>query len=76
MKPPFQQSRLQQKQQTEETHQQIQKQEDIKEFDSVEELLRYDAEQTTPPPAIAERLKDSLTREPVKPRPWWRRFFS
>jgi len=44
-------------------------------FDSVEELLRYDNLQTTPPPAIAKRLKVSLEQEPKPKRSWWQRLF-
>jgi hypothetical protein len=44
-------------------------------FDSVEELLRYDNLHTTPPPAIAERLKISLEQEPKAKRSWWQRLF-
>ena len=44
-------------------------------FDSVEELLRYDNLQTTPPPTIAERLKVSLEQEPKPKRSWWQRLF-
>ena len=44
-----------------------------REFASAEELLRHDAGQTTVPPAIAERLSQSIQKEP-KPAPsWWRR---
>jgi hypothetical protein len=44
-----------------------------KEFESVERLLRHDAAQTVVPPAIAQRLRESLN-EPSAPRPpWWRR---
>ena len=42
-------------------------------FDSVDELLRYDNLQTTPPPSIAERLKISLEQEPRPKRSWWQR---
>jgi len=45
------------------------------EFDSVEELLRYDASQTAPPAAIAERLRGSVRAEPAQKRSWWRRLF-
>ena len=45
------------------------------EFASVEDLLRYDASQVTPPPAIAERLQDSLESEPSPKRSWWRQLF-
>jgi hypothetical protein len=45
-----------------------------REFASVEELLRFDAKQTSVPPAIAERLGRSLQNEPCPPRSWWRRW--
>lgn len=45
-------------------------------FASAEEMLRYDAEHTPVPPVIAERLKESLEREPAPPRSWWQRLFS
>ena len=44
-----------------------------REFASAEELLREDASQTTVPPAIAERLSQSLQREPKPERSWWKR---
>jgi hypothetical protein len=44
-----------------------------REFASAEELLRHDAGQTTVPPAIAERLSQSLRNEPKPERSWWRR---
>ncbi len=44
------------------------------EFASVEDLLRHDARQTTPPPAIEQRLRESLRDSGDAPRrPWWRR---
>lgn len=46
-----------------------------REFASAEELLRYDAKQTTVPPAIAQRLGRSLQTEPCPPRPWWKNLF-
>jgi hypothetical protein len=42
-------------------------------FDSPEEVLRHDATQTPAPPAVAERLRDSLSEEPPPRAPWWRR---
>lgn len=46
-----------------------------REFGSVEELLRYDAKQTSVPPAVADRLQTSISQTP-KPAPsWWQRFF-
>jgi hypothetical protein len=70
-------SRLRHQQQQEQTSEQ-QTNNQIRtgqEFDSVEDLLRYDASQTTPPPAIAERLRDSLKAEPLPKRSWWQRLF-
>jgi hypothetical protein len=46
------------------------------ELASVEELLRYDAGQISVPPAVREKISDSLAREPNHSRSWWRRFFS
>jgi len=72
-------SRLQHQQQQEQTtQQQMATQGQTRaEFASPEELLRYDASQTSPPPAIAERLKASLADQPVPTlkEPWWRRLF-
>ena len=45
-------------------------------FDSVEGIIRCDAEHTPAPPAIAERLKESIAREPKPARSWWQRLFS
>jgi hypothetical protein len=44
-------------------------------FGSVEDLLRYDAAQTPPPLAVAERLAQSIAREPPRFRSWWERLF-
>jgi len=67
------------RQQTDE-QQQIQQDQQAKqaaaaqEFASVEELLRHDSLNTTVPPAIAQRLQESLNQLPPAPRPaWWRR---
>lgn len=48
----------------------------VREFSSAEELIRYDAQQTEPPPAIADRLNESIRNEPKPPQSWWRRLFS
>ena len=46
------------------------------EFDSVEKMLRHDAEHTPVPPRIAHRLEESVSKLPPPPgRAWWRRFF-
>jgi hypothetical protein len=46
-----------------------------REFASVEDLLRFDAKQTSVPPAITERLGRSLQNESVPPRSWWKNLF-
>jgi hypothetical protein len=46
------------------------------EFATVEELLRHDTLHTPVPPAIAQRLQESLNQLPASSRPpWWRRIF-
>jgi hypothetical protein len=42
------------------------------EFAAAEELIRHDAEQVELPPAIINRLTESIARE----KSWWRRWFS
>ena len=72
-------SRLQHQPQQEQTAEQqtTHREQSHREFASVEEMLRCDASQTTPPPAIAVRLEASLEKEPLPgPRQsWWRRLF-
>lgn len=43
------------------------------EFSSVEEMLRHDAIHTPVPPAIAQRLEQSVAQLPRPARSWWRR---
>jgi hypothetical protein len=52
---------------------QTQSQTSAKEFNSVEEMLRFDAKQTVVPTEVAQRLDRSLEKEPCRPRSWWRR---
>jgi hypothetical protein len=49
-------------------------QESVREFESVEAMLRHDALHTPVPPAIAARLQQSIDSLPPR-RPWWRRLF-
>lgn len=44
-------------------------------FNTVDELMRFDAADVQPPAAIAERLKRSIALEPKRPQSWWRRIF-
>ena len=45
------------------------------EFATTEDLLRYDATQTTVPPGIAQRLQKSSADLPRPGRSWWKRLF-
>jgi hypothetical protein len=47
----------------------------VREFASVEELIRHDAAQTEVPPALAEKIRETMSREPAPARPWWRRIW-
>lgn len=68
-------TRLTQHGQEQSTPQQTARQQAASEFASAEEMLRHDAAQTTVPAAVAERLQESIDREP-KPAPsFWRRLF-
>jgi hypothetical protein len=77
MEPKPSKSRLQHQQQQEQTSEQqtTSQTKTHQEFDSVEDLLRYDISRTTPPPAVAERLRASLEAESSRKRSWIRRLF-
>ena len=48
-----------------------------REFANSDDLLRFDAAQTTVPPEIGARLrKTSAGIASPSPRPWWRRMFN
>ena len=65
-----------QQQQKQETTQHAGSQQATREFSSPEELLRHDAEQIEVPRALANRVAESIAREPRPARSWWRRLFS
>lgn len=44
-----------------------------REVATVDDALRADAAQTPVPPAVTQRLNESIRQEP-KPRSWWQRF--
>jgi hypothetical protein len=67
-----QQTKLSQEQQQQATEHQTQ-QPAGREFATAEELLRYDAEHTPVPPAIAQRLKKSTGALPQPKAAWWKR---
>ncbi|MFO1497555.1 MAG: hypothetical protein U1G07_04025 [Verrucomicrobiota bacterium] len=70
-------SKLRQQQQSEQASEQRLNQgnEAAHDFESVEEMIRFDAKDHAPPAAVTERLKESIAREPAPPRSWWRRLF-
>jgi hypothetical protein len=74
MKPVSRKNKLVQHEQTAE-HGVVENRQSVREFASAEELLRFDARQTTPPPGLAGRVKDSIARESVKPVSLLRRLF-
>lgn len=47
---------------------------ETKAFQNAEEVVRADREQTQVPERVAERLADSIAREPHPQRPWWKRW--
>jgi|YelNatPaOPRAMG01_1025707.scaffolds.fasta_scaffold01338_16 hypothetical protein len=62
--------------QTEQTQaQQHLTQQPVLEFNTPEELLRYDAAQVNPPTRLARRLSESIARECKTARSWWRRLW-
>ncbi|MGZ8900344.1 MAG: hypothetical protein ACXW3Z_09640 [Limisphaerales bacterium] len=68
------QSKLRQEQREESATEHIQdisNQSEVKEFATVEELLRYDTEQNPVPATVAEKLGKSLEAEPATPRQSW-----
>ena len=45
-----------------------------REFASAEEVLRADTAQVQVPAVIAQRLNESISREPRPVSPWWKRW--
>lgn len=45
------------------------------EFATTEEMLRYDAAQTTVPGSVAQRLAQTTSELAPPSRPWWKRWF-
>lgn len=70
-------SKLRQKQQEEQTTetQQTSTFATTQDFNSVEEMLRHDGQHTTVPPAVEQRLTESIRHEPRPAKPWWQRVF-
>lgn len=49
--------------------------ETAREFATVDEMLRHDAQYTPVPPEVEDRLQQSVEQEGLRPAPWWRRLF-
>jgi len=60
----------QQQQQEEQVHTQAER---ATEFATPEEMLRHDALQTPVPPAIGQRLQQSVSQIKPLPKTWWQR---
>jgi hypothetical protein len=64
----------QEQQQVSESH--TQANQTIHEFALPEDMLRFDAKQTTVPENVVQKLSRSLQRNPPPAaRPWWKRWF-
>jgi hypothetical protein len=76
MQPDSSQSRLTQQQQQQTAGETVQSAATGTEYANVEELLRADRAQTPPPPAVEQRVRQSLAAEPASPpRSWWSRWW-
>lgn len=74
-----QKSKLESQQHEQTTEQQhAAHQTEAREFQSAEEVVRFDAAHTNVPDSVKTRLADSVAREPKPPQPksWWRRLIS
>jgi hypothetical protein len=76
MKPEYSKLRSEQEQgeQAQHTAQQS-SQNQAQEFESVEELLRYDSDQNPVPAEVGERLNASIAAEPKPAKPWYKVLF-
>ena len=77
MNPEF--SKLQQKEHQQDIHQAASQMksgsDQERQFETVEELLRFDSEQNPVPGGVAEKLNESLAKEPPPPQSWWQKLF-
>jgi len=73
MKP--EQSKFKQEEQLEQRQELSQQTQEEKVFGSVEELLRYDNEQNPVPAEVGEKVHASISAEPKRNVPWYKRFF-
>ncbi|HOB97538.1 MAG TPA: hypothetical protein PKM43_02185 [Verrucomicrobiota bacterium] len=73
MEPPPPTPRRTRQEQTVEQHHTLRSDQTALEFSNAEEMIRFDAAQTPPPPALGARVQDSVNREPRVKRSWWMR---
>ena len=45
------------------------------ELETVDDLIRYDRDQTKLPERLKERLEDSIPKQRTERKPWWQRWF-
>lgn len=57
------------------TNQHSRRQEQAREFSTVEEMIRHDREQTEAPDQLAARLNETAAAEPKPGRSLWQRLF-
>jgi hypothetical protein len=57
-------------------HQHLAGKQTTREFGSVEEMLRHDAQQNPPPPRLGDRVAESVAPLPKPARSWWQKLFS
>jgi hypothetical protein len=70
-------SKLQRQQETHaESLRELRSESGHQEFNTVEEMLRKDADMTEVPPELAGRVANAVASEPRPARSWWRRWFS
>ena len=74
MKPQSSKLQQQQKEETIETPE-LKQQAVARGFESVEEMLRFDALQNPVPESVKTRLTESVQKEP-KPASWWKRWLT
>ncbi len=74
MKEKLSQSQSQSSEQQQKLQQQAGQTQGMREFETPEEMLRFDAAQHPPPLALVERLRRSLAQEPSAQQRWWKRW--
>jgi hypothetical protein len=69
------QTKLSQQHEQQATSEQETSSENAHEFANAEEVLQFDAAQTSVPPSVARKLQKSLNQTGSPKAPWWRNLF-